>query len=74
MFLKLTALKILIYAVETRLCYSCFWAEIRKSHTKIDKPFSSCRSKTSDGNTHKQYSQCMNTALQNMDGNWKLLL
>ena len=29
---------------------------------------------TADGNTRKQNSQCMNTVLQNMNGNWKLLL
>ena len=45
-----------------------------KSHTKDDKSFSSCRSKASDGNTREQYSQRMNTALQNMNGNSKLLL
>ena len=39
-----------------------------KSHNENDKPFSSCRSKTSDGDTRKQYFQCMNTALQNMNG------
>ena len=60
MFLKQTAVKILIYTVEARLCYSC--------RNKNDKPFSSCRSKTFDGNTLKQYSQCMNTVLQNMNG------
>ena len=67
MFLKQTTVKILIYTVETRLCYSCFQVKISKSHDKNDKPFSSCRSKTSDDNTLKQYSQCMNTALQNMN-------
>ena len=60
--------KVLIYTVENRLCYSSFWVKISKSHNKNDKPFSSCRSKTSDGNTLKQYSQCMNTAPQNMNG------
>ena len=50
----------LIHAVETRSCYSCFYAKISKSHSKNDKPFSSLWSKTSDGNTRKQYSQCMN--------------
>ena len=68
MFLKQTAVKILIYTVETRLCYSSFYVKISKSHNKNDKPFSSCRSKTSDGNTLKQYSQCMNTVLLNMNG------
>ena len=68
MFLKQAKVKILIYTVETKLCYSCFWVKINKSHNKNDKPFSSCRSKTSDGNTLKQYSQCMNTVLQNMNG------
>ena len=47
--------------------YSCFQVEMSKS-------FSSCRTKTTnDGNTHKQHSQCTNTVLQNMNGNWKLL-
>ena len=60
--------KILIYTVETRLCYSCFQVKLSKSHNTNDKPFSSCRSKTSDVNTLKQYSQCMNTVLQNTNG------
>ena len=68
MFLRQKTVKILIYTVETRLCYSCFYVKIRKSHNKNDKPFSSYRSKISDGNTLKQYSQCMNTVLQNMNG------
>ena len=28
---------------------------------------------TADGNTRKQNTQRMNTVLQNMNGNWKLL-
>ena len=74
MFLKQTTAKVLIYKVEARLCYACFYAKISESFNKNYKPFSSCRSKTSDGNTHKQYSQCMNTVLKNMNANWKLLL
>ena len=50
----------LIYPVETRSSYSWFSAKISKSHTKNDEPFSSCRSKTSEGNTLKQYCQRMN--------------
>ena len=72
--LKQRIVKILIHAVKTRRCYSCFLVKISKSHNKNDKSFSSCRSKTSDGNTLKQYSQCMNTVLQNMNSHWKLLL
>ena len=68
MFLKQATVKILIYTVETRSFYSCFQGKISKSHNKNDKPFSSCRSETSDGNTLKKYSQCMNTVLQNMNG------
>ena len=74
MFLKQAAVKIWIYTVETRLFFSCFYVKISESNNKNDKPFFSCRSKTSDGNTLKQYSQCMNTVLQNMNGHWKLLL
>ena len=74
MFLKWTAVKILIYTVETRLCYSCFYVKIDKCQNNNDKPFSSCRSNTSDGNTPKQSSQCKNIILQNMNGHWKLLL
>ena len=74
MFLKQTAVKIWIYTVETRLFFSCFYVKISESNNKNDKPFSSCTSKTSDGKTLKQYSQCMNTVLQNMNGHWKLLL
>ena len=54
MFLKQTTLKILIYTVKTRLCYSCFYVKVSKSHNKNDKPFSSCRSKTSDGRSHTE--------------------
>ena len=36
--------------------------------------FFSCRTTAADGNTRKQNSKCMNTVLQNMNGNWKLLL
>ena len=74
MFLKQAAVKIWIYTVETRLFFSCFYVKISESNNKNDKSFFSCRSKTSDGNTLKQYSQCMNTVLQNMNGHWKLLL
>ena len=45
-----------------------------KNHTKNDKPFSNCRSKTSDSNTREKRSRCMNTVLQNMNDNQKLLL
>ena len=68
MSFKQTTVKILIYTVKTRLCYSCFYVKISKSHNKNDQPFSSCRNKTSDGNTINQYSQCINTVLQNMNG------
>ena len=51
MFLKQATVKILIDTVETKLCYSCFQVKISKIHNKNDKPFSSCRSKTSNGNT-----------------------
>ena len=74
MFLKQAAVKIWIYTVETRLFFSCFYVKISESNNKNDKSFFSCRSKTSDGNTLKQYSQCMNTVLHNMNGHWKLLL
>ena len=74
MFLKQAAVKMWIYTVETRLFFSCFYVKISESNNKNDKSFFSCRSKTSDGNTLKQYSQCMNTVLQNMNGHWKLLL
>ena len=63
MFLKQTTVKILIYTVEARLCYYYSLAKFSKSHNKNDNPFSSCRSKRSDGNTRKQYPQCMNTVL-----------
>ena len=52
MFLKQTTGNVLIYTVESRSSYSCFQAKISKIHFKNDKPFSSCRSKTSDGNAH----------------------
>ena len=74
MFLKQTTVKILIYTVETWLCYYCFQVKITKCHNKNDKPFSSCRSRTSDGNTLKQYCKCTNTFLQNKNDHWKLLL
>ena len=38
MFWKQTTLKILIYTVEARSHYSCFWAKISKSHNKKDRP------------------------------------
>ena len=31
--------KILVYIVKARLCYSCFYAKISKSHYKNDRPF-----------------------------------
>ena len=68
MFLKQRTVKILISTVQARSCYSSFQAKISKSHNKNDKPFSNCRNKTSDGNIRKQYSQCMNTTLQNKNG------
>ena len=56
MFWKLTTVKIVICTVETRSSYSCFYDKTSKIHTKNDKKFSNCVSKTSDGNTRKQYS------------------
>ena len=67
-FLKQATVKILIYTVEVRLGQSSFQVKTSKSHNKNDKPFRSCRSKTSDGNTRKQCLQCMNTVLKNMNG------
>ena len=73
MFLNKRQQKRLIYTVEATLCCSFFQANINKSHNKNDTPFSSIRSKTSDGKTLKQYPQCKNTVLKNMDPNWKVL-
>ena len=69
MFSKQATVKILIYTVEARLFYSRFLAKRSKSHNKNDKTFSCCRSKTCGGNTREQYSQFVNTVLQNMNGN-----
>ena len=46
-----------------------FQAKISKIHNKNYKAFSICMSKTYDGNTSKKCSQCMNTVMQNMNGN-----
>ena len=62
MLLKQTTVKILIYGV-----ILVFYVKIRESHNKNDNPFSSCSSETSDGNTLKQSSQCVNTVLLNMN-------
>ena len=69
MFLNKRQQKRLIYTVEATLCCSFFQAKISKSHNKNDTPFSSFRTKTSDCNTLKQYPQCMNTVLKNMNPN-----
>ena len=68
MFLKQRIVKILIHTLKTGLHYSCFLVKISKSHNKNDKSFSGCRSKTSDGNTLKQYFKWMNTVQKNMNG------
>ena len=39
-----------------------------KNHNENDRPFSSCRTTTADGNTRQQKSQCMNTVVENMNG------
>ena len=39
MFWKQMTVKILVYIVKARLCYSCFYAKISKSHYKNDRPF-----------------------------------
>ena len=67
MFWKQTTLKILIYAVEARLHYSCFWAKISKSHNENDRPV--IQLQEHNANTRKQLPQCMDTALLNMNGN-----
>ena len=75
MFWKEIKLKILVYTGKARLCYSCFWAKMRKSHNKNDRlSFTSFITTTTDCNPGKQNSLRMNTVLQKMTCNWKLLL
>ena len=61
---KQTTVKILVYAMKARLCYFCFQVKKSKSHKDYNSHMT-----TADDNTHKQNSQCMNTVLQNMNGN-----
>ena len=45
-----------------------------KTRDKIDRPFLPVAGLQADGNIRKQNFQYMNAVLQNMNGNWKLLL
>ena len=74
MFWKLTTVKISIYTVKASCVILVHRLKLAKVIIKLIDPFSSCRTTTVDVNTLKQNSQCMNTVLQNMNGNWKLLL
>ena len=60
MILRQMAVKILVYTVKARLCYSCFEAKMSKSHNENDRP---------DNKPLQQISQYMNTVLQNMNDN-----
>ena len=42
---------------------------MNQGHNENDRPFfSSCRTTTADRNSRKQYFQCMNTVLKEMNG------
>ena len=62
----------LFYTVKDRLCYSCFYANMSKSHNKNDRPFFLVARLQQLMVKHVRKtlnaSQCMDTVLQNMNG------